>query len=166
MFATYREDGGPVLVVNRGASGIDGLLSTAIGFAKASLKQSTVLIGDLAFMHDANALSLLKDLSVPMCIVLINNQGGGIFSFLPIAQFPRVFTPFIDSPHENDLSYLCKAFGVNHRQVKTKSDFNDAYATAQKDSRHIVIEVITERASNYRLHEQIKEACLVGHYEQ
>ena len=89
MFALAREDNGPDIIVNRGASGIDGLMSTAMGFAHAALKPCTVLIGDLAFMHDANALSLINELKKPLCIVVINNRGGGIFSFLPIAQFPK-----------------------------------------------------------------------------
>lgn len=159
MFAISRPDGGPVVVVNRGASGIDGLISTAIGFAQASQKRSTVLIGDLAFMHDANALALLKNLSMPMCVVVINNGGGGIFSFLPIAKFPQILTPFIDAPHDHDLSGLPQTFGIEHCRVKTKAEFVIAYENAQACEQHKVIEVMTERTSNYLLHERIKKTC-------
>ncbi len=107
-------------MVNRGASGIDGLMSTAMGFAQALGKKSTVLIGDLAFMHDANALSLLGQLEEPVCIVVINNRGGGIFFFLPVAQFPKIMTPFVDAPHDHDLSGLAQAFGINYICVSKK----------------------------------------------
>lgn len=159
MFAVYRSDGGPQVVVNRGASGIDGLISTAIAFAHGAKKRATILIGDLAFMHDANAMALLGQISVPICIVVINNRGGGIFSFLPIAKYPRLLTPFIDAPHDHDLSGLAKAFGIKHTRVQAKAQFEEAYDSAQKSGLHEVIEVMSERESNYYLHERIKTAC-------
>ena len=160
MFAVSRKDGGPHIVVNRGASGIDGLISTAIGFAHASRKQSTVLIGDLAFMHDANALAMLNQLKEAMCIVVINNQGGGIFSFLPVAQFPQIMTPFIDAPHEHDLSGFAQAFNINFVRVKTKQDFDVAYRHAQRTKINYIIEVCSDKKTNFLLHERIRQEVL------
>lgn len=159
MFAASRMDGGPEIVVNRGASGIDGLMSTAMGFAQAALKRTTVLIGDLAFMHDANALSLLKQISKPVCIVVINNQGGAIFSFLPIAQFPDILNPFVNTPHDHDLGGLAKAFGVNYRHCVSKKDFINSYQEAQSGEGHMIIEVASEREANFLLHERIRLAA-------
>ncbi|HXW60933.1 MAG TPA: thiamine pyrophosphate-dependent enzyme, partial [Myxococcota bacterium] len=160
FFARYRDDGGPKIVVNRGTSGIDGLISTAIGFSHASKKRCTVLIGDLAFMHDANALALLQQLSVPMCIVAINNQGGAIFSFLPVAKFPHILTPFIDTPHDHDLAYFAKVFHIKHCLAITKTEFIDSYKEAKKAGHHIIIEVRSDKESNFLLHERIKKALL------
>lgn len=156
MFAVYREDNGPDIVVNRGASGIDGLLSTAIGFAHASCKRSTVLIGDLAFMHDANALAMLSQLKEPMCIVVINNKGGGIFSFLPVREYPKIMTPLIDTPHDHDLSGFAQAFKIEFIRVKTKREFDSVYLNAQESDSHCVVEVSTDRQDNFMLHERIR----------
>lgn len=72
---------------NRGASGIDGVLSTAAGFAAGMGRPCSLLIGDLSFLHDINGLNMLRggEARPPLTVVLINNAGGGIFSFLPIA---------------------------------------------------------------------------------
>uniref|UniRef100_UPI0034E9586B thiamine pyrophosphate-dependent enzyme n=2 Tax=Enterococcus TaxID=1350 RepID=UPI0034E9586B len=67
---------------NRGVNGIDGLISTVAGIAAASQKPTYLLIGDLAFFHDMNGLQLLKQYQLPVTIILLNNNGGGIFSFL------------------------------------------------------------------------------------
>lgn len=159
-FAETRADGGPTIVVNRGASGIDGLISTALGFSYGTRKRGTMIIGDLAFMHDANALSLLKKHPYPLCIVVINNQGGGIFSFLPIVSFPDILTPLIDSEHDHDLAGFSKSFGIRHEVVTTKKAFKQIFAQCQESHAHSIIEIKTERKSNFHLHEQIKEACL------
>ena len=79
---------------NRGASGIDGTIASACGFAVGLNKPVTLLLGDLAFLHDLNSLAMLKQLSKPFVIVILNNDGGGIFSFLPIAEFPKQFEKF------------------------------------------------------------------------
>ena len=71
---------------NRGASGIDGVIASAAGFAVGRQSLTTLLIGDLAFVHDVSSLSLIRSLPVPLVIVVINNQGGGIFHFLPIVS--------------------------------------------------------------------------------
>jgi isochorismate synthase/2-succinyl-5-enolpyruvyl-6-hydroxy-3-cyclohexene-1-carboxylate synthase/2-succinyl-6-hydroxy-2,4-cyclohexadiene-1-carboxylate synthase/O-succinylbenzoate synthase len=76
------------VAANRGASGIDGVISSAAGFASGLQKPTTLLIGDVSFMHDSNGLMLLRAQppGAPVTVVLVNNGGGGIFSFLPIAS--------------------------------------------------------------------------------
>src|SRR5699024_10477426 len=71
---------------NRGVSGIDGVVSTALGIAAANAKRVTLVIGDLSFYHDLNGLLAAKHYNIDITIVLINNDGGGIFSFLPQAE--------------------------------------------------------------------------------
>jgi 2-succinyl-5-enolpyruvyl-6-hydroxy-3-cyclohexene-1-carboxylate synthase len=160
MFAASRADNGPEVIINRGASGIDGLMSTAIGFAAASQKRMTILIGDLGFLHDANALALLEKLEVPVTIVIINNQGGGIFSFLPVAHYPELLTPFIDTPHDYTLAGYAQVFGVKHIYNYTKQEFEKNYQESQKNNSHIILEVQTKRDENFRLHEYIKNQVM------
>lgn len=83
---------------NRGASGIDGTLAAAVGFATGLRRPVTVLLGDLALLHDLNSLVLAHNSSAPLVIVVLNNNGGGIFSFLPIARFTDVFESYFAAP--------------------------------------------------------------------
>eukprot|EP00775_Hariotina_reticulata_P012526 gene12526-12659_t len=98
--------GAPV-AANRGASGIDGVLSTAAGFAAGLKRPVTLVIGDLSFLHDVNGLSLLRggEMSPPLTVVLVNNKGGGIFSFLPVAGAvgPEAFERLWGTPQNVDL---------------------------------------------------------------
>lgn len=93
---------------NRGASGIDGVLSTAAGFADGLGRGCTLVVGDISFLHDINGLNLLRsgEMRPPLTVVLVNNGGGGIFSFLPIAEHlpDDVFTPLWATPQHVDLA--------------------------------------------------------------
>ena len=79
-----------VTALNRGASGIDGLISTGCGFSAGLKKPLTLLIGDLSAIHDLNSFKILAESKMPVFLVIINNHGGGIFSFLPISQKKNV----------------------------------------------------------------------------
>jgi 2-succinyl-5-enolpyruvyl-6-hydroxy-3-cyclohexene-1-carboxylate synthase len=98
---------------NRGANGIDGTLSTALGVAHGG-KPSVLLTGDLALLHDTNGFLIRKYLRGSLTIVLINNNGGGIFGMLPIAQFEPPFEEFFATPQDVDFADLCKTYGVEH----------------------------------------------------
>jgi 2-succinyl-5-enolpyruvyl-6-hydroxy-3-cyclohexene-1-carboxylate synthase len=101
---------------NRGANGIDGTLSTALGVAHGG--QPTVLLtGDLALLHDTNGFLMRKYLRGSLTIVLINNNGGGIFGMLPIAQFNPPFEEFFATPQDVDFADLCKTYGVGHTVI-------------------------------------------------
>ncbi|KAA8532823.1 hypothetical protein F0562_033059 [Nyssa sinensis] len=111
---------------NRGASGIDGLLSTAIGFSVGCNKRVLCVIGDVSFLHDTNGLALLKEriCRKPMTIIVINNHGGAIFSFLPIAERTekRVLNQYFYTSHNVSIHNLCVAHGVKHVQAWTKME--------------------------------------------
>lgn len=102
---------------NRGANGIDGTLSTALGVAHRD-RPSVLLTGDLAFLHDTNGLLTLPQFQGHLTIVLINNQGGGIFEMLPIAQFEPPFEQYFATPQTVALAPLCQAYGVEHTPIQ------------------------------------------------
>lgn len=103
---------------NRGANGIDGTLSTALGMAHRN-QSSVLLTGDLALLHDTNGFLISRKLAGHLTIVLINNQGGGIFESLPIAQFDPPFEEFFATPQAIDFSHLCHTYGVEHELIQS-----------------------------------------------
>ncbi|MCK5083735.1 MAG: 2-succinyl-5-enolpyruvyl-6-hydroxy-3-cyclohexene-1-carboxylate synthase, partial [Candidatus Omnitrophica bacterium] len=117
---------------NRGASGIDGTIATAIGFSTGLKKRCTLLIGDLAFLHDLNSMAMVRDLKHPMIIVVINNNGGGIFSFLPVKQSPKNFEKYFGTPHYLTFSAAADLFDLNYARPETNEEFAKTYAVALK----------------------------------
>ncbi len=132
-----------VVHCNRGANGIDGTLSTAIGLAHRGAP--TVLVtGDLALLHDTNGFLLARELRGSLTIVLINNDGGGIFGHLPVAQFEPPFERFFATPQSIDFAKLCATYGVGHTLVRDWRHFEKLLG--QLPARGVrVLEVRTER---------------------
>ena len=148
--------GNPVAVNgNRGASGIDGIIASAAGYAKGLDKPVTVMIGDLAALHDLNSLAILRDLPVPLIIVLLNNGGGAIFSFLPIADFKEGFEKFWGTPHSYTLAGAASMFELNYSQPMDAAHFKKAYIQALKSQTSTIIEVITDREENLKVHQSL-----------
>jgi 2-succinyl-5-enolpyruvyl-6-hydroxy-3-cyclohexene-1-carboxylate synthase len=145
------EDGAPVPVAaNRGASGIDGTVATAAGFARASGRPVTLLIGDLALLHDLNSLAMLRDL--PVVVVVLNNDGGAIFSFLPVARHEGFFEPYFGTPQGLSFEHAAAMFGLGYRRPSSATGFLEAYRTACGSSTPALIEVRTDREENKELH--------------
>ncbi|MGH7750675.1 MAG: hypothetical protein ACREQ5_38780 [Candidatus Dormibacteria bacterium] len=105
-----------IAYANRGANGIDGIVSTALGVAHRGAP-SVLLIGDLAFLHDQTGLLIAPSLAGHLTIVVVDNNGGGIFQNLPIAELDPPFERFFATPQAVDLGLLCRAHGVAHRQI-------------------------------------------------
>ncbi|WAL60133.1 2-succinyl-5-enolpyruvyl-6-hydroxy-3-cyclohexene-1-carboxylic-acid synthase [Thermocoleostomius sinensis] len=103
---------------NRGANGIDGTLSTALGIAHG-YQSSVLLTGDLALLHDTNGFLLRNQFQGHLTIVLINNNGGGIFELLPIAQFDPPFEAFFATPQSVNVAQLCAAYRIEYEQIQT-----------------------------------------------
>ena len=144
----------PVLVAaNRGVSGIDGTLASAAGLSDGLGGPVTVVIGDLAFLHDLNALALMRDR--PVTIVLLNNDGGGIFSFLPIAEHADVFEPWFTAPHGLRFGASADQFGLGYEAPGSSAEFRAAYGRALAGTSGTVIEIGTNRDDNRRLHDAI-----------
>ncbi|MDB9509633.1 2-succinyl-5-enolpyruvyl-6-hydroxy-3-cyclohexene-1-carboxylic-acid synthase [Kamptonema animale CS-326] len=103
---------------NRGANGIDGTLSTALGIAYRN-QSSVLLTGDLALLHDTNGFLLTNKFVGHLTIILINNNGGGIFEMLPIAKFEPTFEEFFATPQNINFSQLCATYGVEHEIINS-----------------------------------------------
>ncbi|XP_075659886.1 protein PHYLLO, chloroplastic isoform X2 [Castanea sativa] len=146
---------------NRGASGIDGLLSTAVGFAVGCNKQVLCVIGDVSFLHDTNGLAILNQRKSrkPMTIVVINNQGGAIFSLLPIAERtdPSILKQYFYTSHNVSICGLCKAHGVKHSLVQTKRELQDALLASQYNEIDCVIEVKSSIDANATFHRILRK---------
>jgi 2-succinyl-5-enolpyruvyl-6-hydroxy-3-cyclohexene-1-carboxylate synthase len=149
-------DGAPAPVAaNRGASGIDGTVATAAGFARGSGKPVTLLIGDLALLHDLNSLAMLRDL--PAVVVVLNNDGGAIFSFLPIARHKEFFEPYFGTPHGLGFEHAAAMFGLGYERPSATTEFVQTYLAACARSTPTLIEVRTERGENVALHRELLE---------
>lgn len=109
-------DRGCAVLCNRGANGIDGTLSTALGVAQAG-DAAVLLTGDLAFLHDSNGLLLRPEFRGRLTVVLVNNAGGGIFNHLPIAEFDPPFERLFATPQQADFAKVCAAHGVAYQRV-------------------------------------------------
>ena len=141
---------------NRGANGIDGVVSTAVGVALASQAPTALLIGDVAFLHDANGLVALRHRTADLRIVVVDNDGGGIFSFLPQrSTLPNErFEQLFGTPHGTDLETLARAHGLQVECVSSSGELRNALA--QTGPRVIVVR--TNRDENVRLHDALHAA--------
>jgi 2-succinyl-5-enolpyruvyl-6-hydroxy-3-cyclohexene-1-carboxylate synthase len=104
-----------------------------------------VLIGDLAFLHDLNSLELVRASQQPITIVLLNNNGGGIFGLLPIAEYDDVFEQYFTTPHGLTFELSAAQFGIEYTQVRTLDEFQVAYIAGRDSGHSSVIEVMVNR---------------------
>ncbi|KAB1196313.1 MULTISPECIES: 2-succinyl-5-enolpyruvyl-6-hydroxy-3-cyclohexene-1-carboxylic-acid synthase [Haloferax] len=141
---------------NRGASGIDGIVSSALGAGSASTDHLTLLTGDLAYYHDMNGLLALGRLGVDATIVLVNNDGGGIFHMLPIEEYEPPFTEQFKTPHGLDFSATEGLYDLSFSSVEM-DEFRDAYADSVASDGTDVIEVRTDAASSHRVRDEVRE---------
>jgi 2-succinyl-5-enolpyruvyl-6-hydroxy-3-cyclohexene-1-carboxylate synthase len=144
---------------NRGANGIDGTLSTAMGAAHHSTQPVLLLTGDLSFLHDTNGLLLRQQFQGSLTILLINNNGGGIFAMLPIAKFNPPFQEFFLTPQNVNFAALCAAYQINHQKITAWSDFNQLLFNINKPGIS-VWEIVTDsqQDSDWR-HNNLSQFC-------
>ncbi|MEV0587511.1 2-succinyl-5-enolpyruvyl-6-hydroxy-3-cyclohexene-1-carboxylic-acid synthase [Nonomuraea sp. NPDC050310] len=144
------------VLANRGASGIDGIVSTAMGAALAHNGPSYALVGDLSFLHDQNGLILgPREPRPDLCLVVVNNDGGGIFSLLPQAALRDPFERVFGTPHGVDLGYVAAATGTPYTLVEDPSEV----AKAIRGEGVRIVEVRSDREHNARLHADLREAA-------
>ncbi|MCK5216013.1 MAG: 2-succinyl-5-enolpyruvyl-6-hydroxy-3-cyclohexene-1-carboxylic-acid synthase, partial [Candidatus Omnitrophica bacterium] len=141
---------------NRGASGIDGTIASGLGFAKGLNKHCTTFSGDLAFLHDVNSLGIADSHDRGHILIVINNDGGGIFSLLPIAGYKKHFTEYFTAPHGHSFSHAAAMFGWEYENVNEKKSFTKTYKMALKSKSKIVIEINTKKEDNVKNQKQIE----------
>jgi 2-succinyl-5-enolpyruvyl-6-hydroxy-3-cyclohexene-1-carboxylate synthase len=151
-------------LANRGANGIDGVVSSALGAAAARVGPVALVVGDLSFLHDLNALAAAKRHRLSATIVLVNNDGGGIFSFLPQASadapgagLPAHYEELFGTPHGIDVGPIVTALGGTHRPVAAR-ELRAALAGSLVATGVSVLELRTERARNVELHREAAAA--------
>jgi 2-succinyl-5-enolpyruvyl-6-hydroxy-3-cyclohexene-1-carboxylate synthase len=149
-------DDPPRVLSNRGANGIDGTVSTAFGVA-ASGARTVVLAGDVALAHDMGGLLAARRLGLDLTIVLLNNDGGGIFHFLPVAREGADFEEHVATPHGLDFAHAAALYGFAYERVETPEALRAALDRAQGAT---IVEVPTDRAGNLELHRRIAQAVV------
>jgi 2-succinyl-5-enolpyruvyl-6-hydroxy-3-cyclohexene-1-carboxylate synthase len=154
-----RPSGGVRVYANRGANGIDGVVSTAVGVAVGSGRPTALLIGDVALLHDSNGLLGAAGRGCDLVVVVVDNDGGGIFSFLPQADLldQERFEALFGTPHGLDLVALARAYGVHAEVV---DDVAAAVPKALAERGVHVLVVRTDRAANVAVHERIQAAVV------
>lgn len=150
-----RTDKQITLLANRGVSGIEGLISSALGAAATTTKRVTLLIGDLAFYHDLNGLLIGKQYELDLTILLMNNNGGGIFSFLPQANEPKYFEKLFGTPLHIDFKHAITMYQGTYRLVDDVVQLKKELQESYQRNGTTVIEVRTDREENMRWHRQI-----------
>jgi len=145
------------IFANRGANGIDGVLSTATGVAASSGKPVFLVIGDLSFAHDAIALSISVRHSIPIKVILVNNNGGGIFSLLPYRNHEEFFELLFGTPHNLELGRIAGALGVRYHSCSSWQEFRDAILECQNLEGPDLIEIRTDRDINRKIRADIRQ---------
>jgi len=142
------------LVGNRGANGIDGVVSSALGASAAGVGPTVLVIGDLSFYHDSNGLLASKLHGLNATIILLNNDGGGIFSFLPQASDPEHFETLFGTPHGLDFQPLAQMYGARYSRVTSWEAFRMAVRRGLDGGGLQIVEVPTDRERNVALHRE------------
>ncbi|MFA9446252.1 2-succinyl-5-enolpyruvyl-6-hydroxy-3-cyclohexene-1-carboxylic-acid synthase [Egicoccus sp. AB-alg6-2] len=145
------------VISNRGASGIDGFVSTALGVALGGGRPTVALTGDLSLLHDANGFLLSPDApGIDLVLVVVDNDGGGIFSFLPQRRFEASFERVFGTPHGRDLAELARFHDLGHADVSTAAELMPAVDAAREAGGIHLVHVRTDRDENLALHRRIQ----------
>jgi 2-succinyl-5-enolpyruvyl-6-hydroxy-3-cyclohexene-1-carboxylate synthase len=145
------------VLANRGANGIDGVVSTSLGVAAARASDDgplVLVIGDLAFYHDMNGLLAASLHEIDATIVVINNDGGGIFSFLPQSTQPSHFEELFGTPHGMQFEAAAKLYGARYSQAESLESLRAAVVSGMNEKGLDIIEMRTDRARNVLLHRE------------
>lgn len=142
---------------NRGANGIDGTISSAFGAAATNAEPTVLLCGDVTFAYDIGGLLSARRCGLNLTIVVVNNDGGGIFNFLPVAETPH-FERHVATPPELNLEQAAKLYGLDYLAPDGVKEFRKAVKKGTSGKTSTLIEVKTDRAKNVDLHRQLWQA--------
>ncbi len=160
-FSPARDDP-PRVLSNRGANGIDGTVSSAFGAAAACAGPVVLLIGDVALAHDIGGLLAARRLGLAITIVLVNNDGGGIFEFLPVAGETDAFEDHVATPHGLDFAHAARLYQCEHERPVSALEFRAVLERSITSQRTTIIEVRTDRVENLALHRDVATAVLAA----
>ncbi|CAM3122334.1 2-succinyl-5-enolpyruvyl-6-hydroxy-3-cyclohexene-1-carboxylic-acid synthase [Leuconostoc rapi] len=141
------------IYANRGANGIDGIVSTALGMSSTSSQRSVLLIGDLTLFHDMNGLMMAKQYQLPLDIVVVNNNGGGIFSFLPQATAELYFETLFGTPLNLNMAKVASLYDMPYVKINQAQDLKTVIVAPIDGPR--LIEFKSDRLSNVKAHHQL-----------
>ena len=148
------------LFCNRGANGIDGVMATALGAAAARRAATILVLGDLSLLHDLGAIQIAARYPVHLIVVVINNDGGGIFSFLPQASLGETFERFFATPHGLDFEQAAAMGRARYARAGSWSEFNATAGYALAHPGLHLLEVRGDRARNLATHRRMIETAL------
>jgi len=152
--ACYKKD--LIVYFNRGASGIDGITSTAIGIAQ--LKEPAFLLtGDLSFLHDLNALAVANKYPAGLTVILINNNGGGLFESLPVSKERSILKEYFLTPHNLNLKNIITSFGVEYKLLKSWAQLNNSINDSVGNNKLNVLEIKTDAGKSLWLRNRYLE---------
>lgn len=143
------------VATNRGVSGIEGFIASSAGFIDGKEKEVYLIIGDVAFIHDLNSLYFLKDLKTPLKIILINNDGGGIFTLLPIHKEEEVLK-YITSPHGQTFEKAAALAGIAYLPVRSRKELNSKFEEMQDLKTHVLMEVMINHQTNKDVYDKLR----------
>jgi 2-succinyl-5-enolpyruvyl-6-hydroxy-3-cyclohexene-1-carboxylate synthase len=152
----------PRVLANRGANGIDGTVSSAFGAAAASDGEVVLVLGDVTLAHDIGGLLAASRTGVKLTIVLLNNDGGGIFNFLAVSNEGEAFEQHVATPTGLNFALAAELYGFGHAVAETMDDFADALMGALAGTNSTIIEVRTDRLENRQLHADVESAALAA----
>jgi 2-succinyl-5-enolpyruvyl-6-hydroxy-3-cyclohexene-1-carboxylate synthase len=147
---------------NRGGNGIDGTIATAYGVAAVSDGPTVLMIGDVAFVHDIGSLINSRRLGAPLTIVLIDNDGGGIFDFLEVSEHESFYQQHVLTPSGLDVGGAATAFGLHLLEPTTLDEFSAALDYGVTSDGTQLIHLRTERAANVELHRELWNAVAIA----
>jgi 2-succinyl-5-enolpyruvyl-6-hydroxy-3-cyclohexene-1-carboxylate synthase len=156
---TAVRDDAPRVLCNRGANGIDGTVSSAFGAAAVSGGPVVLLIGDVALAHDVGGLLAARRTGLSLTIVLLHNDGGGIFEFLPLAGVDDAFEQHVATPHGLDFAHAAALYGCAYERIRTVDELRAALDRDPREPGTAILEVRTERAANLALHRAMAAAA-------
>jgi len=148
-----------VIGSNRGASGIDGVLSSALGFCCGLARPVTLLIGDTALLHDIGALNAVASARHALTIVVVNNGGCGIFNFLPVAKHGDVFEKYFANPHSTNLEAAAATFHIKFARAASPAELDAALEETSKAGQHVLIEAVTAMGDMVPAHKELSAAA-------
>lgn len=151
----FGEHTGKEIYVNRGTAGIDGITSTAIGLSTVLNKTGVLFTGDIAFLHDSNALLSATAVHSPLIVVVLNNGGGTIFRMLPVHDIREAYQEYFETPQHTSLSALCRAHKTEHSLVSRAADLESVFSEHLQIKGLSVIECMTDADDSMAL----REAC-------